>query len=105
MKARKIIAPAVCSAVILTVGYLLQALLVPKYISEAREGNLIAEYYSSPKNHDVIFVGDCEIYENIDPVALYDGYGISSYLRGICFQRPRPEIRRTAERGIQPAGF
>lgn len=82
MKARKIIAPAVCAAVILTVGYLLQALLVPKYISEAREGNLIAEYYSSPKNHDVIFVGDCEIYENIDPVALYDGYGISSYLRG-----------------------
>lgn len=49
MKARKIIAPAVCAAVILTVGYLLQALLVPKYISEAREGNLIAEYYSSPK--------------------------------------------------------
>ena len=82
MKIRKIIAPVISIAVIIVIGYLLQALLMPKYITEAREGNLVAEYYGSVKNHDVIFVGDCEIYENIDPAALYDGYGISSYLRG-----------------------
>lgn len=82
MKIKRIIRATVCIAAILIIGYLLQSLLMPKYISEAREGNLISEYYSSVKNHDVIFVGDCEIYENIDPVSLYDNYGISSYLRG-----------------------
>ena len=36
--------------------WLLQMLLMPKYMTEIREGALIAEYYDEPKNHDVIFV-------------------------------------------------
>ena len=59
-----------------------QRILVPKYVSEAQDGRLIAEYYDSHKNHDVIFVGDCEVYENISPVTLWEEYGISSYVRG-----------------------
>jgi hypothetical protein len=30
----------------------------------------------------VVFVGDCEVYENISPVKLWQDYGISSYVRG-----------------------
>lgn len=62
--------------------YAAQRVLMPKYVSEAQDGRLIAEYYDSAKNHDVVFVGDCEVYENISPVKLWQEYGISSYVRG-----------------------
>ena len=72
-------------AALLVVALLLftaQRILTPKYVSEAQDGRLIAEYYNSDQNHDVIFVGDCEVYENISPVTLWEEYGISSYVRG-----------------------
>lgn len=59
-----------------------QRILMPKYVSEAQDGRLIGEYYDSEKNHDVVFIGDCEVYENISPVTLWQEYGISSYVRG-----------------------
>ena len=61
--------------------YFAQALLMPKYMSNVKEGALIAEYYKAPKNNDVIFIGDCEVYENISPVTLWQEYGITSYPR------------------------
>lgn len=60
----------------------LQRLLMPKYMSDVVEGNLIADYYNSSYDHDVLFIGDCEVYENISPVKLWEDYGISSYIRG-----------------------
>ena len=53
------------------VFFALQRLLVPKYASYALEGGLIREYYDSPMDHDVIFVGDCEVYANFSTVALW----------------------------------
>jgi len=70
-----IIIPMVCL-------YLLQCLLVPKYASDIKEGAMIEEYYNSEKNHDVLILGDCEVYENISPVTMWENYGISSYIRG-----------------------
>lgn len=61
---------------------LLQRLVMPKYMSDVVEGAMIAEYYKEEKNHDVIFIGDCELYENISPVTLWEEYGINSYIRG-----------------------
>ncbi len=61
---------------------LLQRLVMPKYMSDVVEGAMIAEYYKEEKNHDVIFIGDCELYENISPVVLWEEYGIHSYIRG-----------------------
>ena len=61
---------------------LLQRLLMPKYMSESIEGNMVAEYYGENKDHDVIFIGDCEVYENFSPAALWSEYGINSYIRG-----------------------
>ena len=60
----------------------LQRLLVPKYATVALEGGLIREYYSSSKDHDVIFVGDCEVYANFSTIGLWEDYGITSFIRG-----------------------
>lgn len=62
--------------------YLLQHLLVPKYVSEVVEGRLIEEYYQEEKDHDVVFIGDCEVYENFSPKVLWEEYGINSFIRG-----------------------
>ena len=62
--------------------FVLQRVLMPKYVSEAVDGRLLAEYYDTAMNHDVVFVGDCEVYENISPVKLWQDYGIASYVRG-----------------------
>ncbi|MBD5551422.1 MAG: SGNH/GDSL hydrolase family protein [Lachnospiraceae bacterium] len=62
--------------------FLLQRLLMPKYVSDVVEGGLIAEYYEEEKDHDVVFIGDCEVYENFSPKVLWEDYGINSYIRG-----------------------
>jgi hypothetical protein len=59
-----------------------QQLLMPKYMSGVYEGAMLAEYYDSEKNHSVVFIGDCEVYENFSPVALWREFGIPSYIRG-----------------------
>lgn len=74
-----LVAALVLGAIILA---LLQGLLVPKYVSSAPEGNLIAEYYDNAGSNDVIFIGDCEVYENFSPPTLWEEYGITSYIRG-----------------------
>ena len=71
-------------ALCLLVGSLwfLQRLLTPKYIDDIIEGRLISEYYDNAGGNDVIFIGDCEVYENISPITLWEEYGITSYIRG-----------------------
>ena len=72
-----------CAAVaVLLVWQLLTALLTPKYMTSIPEGALIAEYYEETTPHQVLFVGDCEVYENFSPVTLWQEYGITSYIRG-----------------------
>ncbi len=51
-------------------------------MSHPYEGSFIAEYYTYEPDHEVIFLGDCEFYESISPVRLFEEYGISSYVRG-----------------------
>ena len=62
--------------------FLLQRLLMPKYMGKVVEGSFTEEYYERPMDHDVLILGDCEVYENISPVTLWREYGISSYIRG-----------------------
>ena len=66
----------------LTLCFLFQELTVPKYMSHPYEGAMMAEYYEAQTKHDVIFLGDCEFYETISPVTLWEEYGVSSYVRG-----------------------
>ena len=80
MKKRILI--TVCALLLLAVLLgVCQALVVPKY-RENQEGALIGEYYAEAGEQDVLFVGDCEVYESIVPAVLWEEYGISSYVRG-----------------------
>lgn len=60
----------------------LEHLVTPKYETNLVEGHMISEYYDEEKNHEVIFIGDCEVYANISPMVLWEEEGITSYVRG-----------------------
>jgi hypothetical protein len=79
---KKIVILAIVLVVMIVMLALLQRLLMPKYMTGIYEGAMIAEYYDDSKNHNIVFVGDCEIYENISPVTLWEKYGLTSYMRG-----------------------
>ena len=70
------------AVIVLSSLFLLQRLLTPKYVDDVVEGAFVAEYYQEEKDHDVIFIGDCEVYENFSPVALWQDYGLNTYIRG-----------------------
>lgn len=82
MKGKKICRTIATVVIIAGSLALLQRLLTPKYTDGIIEGALIAEYYGEEKDHDVIFIGDCEVYENFSPAVLWEEYGINSYIRG-----------------------
>ena len=81
MKSKKLRIFLLALCVILTL-WLLQCLLVPKYIEENEEGVLAGEYYANAGSNDVLFVGDCEVYSNFSPITLWQEYGITSIIRG-----------------------
>ncbi len=60
----------------------LNKLVAPKYQTNLVEGHMISEFYDEKMVHDVIFIGDCEVYANFSPMVLYKNYGITSYIRG-----------------------
>lgn len=82
MKKRILI--SVSAVIVLSIIFALcTALVVPKYTDATQqEGRLIGEYYGEAGGHDVIFVGDCEVYESFVPAVMWERYGISSYVRG-----------------------
>lgn len=79
---KKLLKFTISALIVLGGLFLLQRLLMPKYVDGIVEGAFIAEYYQEEKNHDVIFIGDCEVYENFSPAVLWSEYGINSYIRG-----------------------
>ena len=60
----------------------LQRLVVPKYQEELVEGAMTREYYEDDKNHQILFLGDCEVYSNYSPITLFNEFGYTSYIRG-----------------------
>ena len=81
MKKTLISCTAILLAAILLLGFV-QMLVTPKYMTSSQDGALIAEYYSETTPHDVVFIGDCEVYECFTPPTLWQEYGITSYVRG-----------------------
>lgn len=72
-------------AVVLAFALLLSLatmLLQPKYMTDLVEGSMLSQYYQEAGGHDVIFIGDCEVYANFSPMELYREAGITSYIRG-----------------------
>lgn len=82
MKKKKILVGVVSVVLVIIIFAGLSRLVMPKYADGILEGAFIREYYDETTPHDVIFVGDCEVYENFSPVALWRDYGITSYIRG-----------------------
>lgn len=78
---KKIFISVAAILVLVTLLLALNALVVPKYVTNP-EGNLTGEYYADKGGHDVIFVGDCEVYESFVPSVMWEKYGITSYIRG-----------------------
>lgn len=72
------------AAAVLALAVLLaaQRLVVPKYADSFVEGGFTEEYYGETTPHDVLMVGDCEVYESFSPVDLWRDFGITSYIRG-----------------------
>lgn len=82
-RGKKIAVGGISLIVAVALFFGLQRLVVPKYAGDTPlEGNFTAEYYEEDAGHDVIMVGDCEVYENFDPMVLWKEYGITSYIRG-----------------------
>ncbi len=69
-------------AVLLLLLTLATLLLQPKYMTDLVEGSMISQYYREAGGHDVIFVGDCEVYANFTPMEMYRQAGITAYVRG-----------------------
>ncbi|MCD8118259.1 MAG: SGNH/GDSL hydrolase family protein [Lachnospiraceae bacterium] len=57
-------------------------LLEPKYATELEEGSMISEYYAETTGHDVIILGDSEVYSNFSPLEMYREAGITAWVRG-----------------------
>ena len=82
MKKKNVFVVLLVIAVTIGCLWFLQKLLVPKYQTGIVEGSMIEEYYKDESDHEVVFIGDCEIYENFSPITLWEEYGITSYMRG-----------------------
>lgn len=78
---KKILIGVVALLVLAIVLGTLQKLVSPKYVTNS-EGLLSGGYYEDAGDHDVILVGDCEVYEAFVPSVLWEEYGITSYVRG-----------------------
>ncbi|MCD8027167.1 MAG: hypothetical protein LUF02_00555 [Erysipelotrichaceae bacterium] len=81
-KLKKIVIVVISICIFVSTFFFLQELLQPKYMTSVFEGNLTGDYYDNEHDNDVIFIGDCEVYENISPIAIWENYGIKSYIRG-----------------------
>lgn len=81
-KTKTIFSVAAVLLIFLIVLGLTDRLLQPKYMTDLTEGSMTAQYYREAGGHDVIFIGDCEVYANFSPMELYRQQGITAYVRG-----------------------
>lgn len=65
---------------VLLLGFFTQ-LVQPKYMTDLIEGSMVSQYYHETKDHDVIFLGDSQIYAQFSPMEIYRQTGITAYLR------------------------
>jgi hypothetical protein len=86
MKNKKLLKNVLSVLVVLLVFVLalgmVTRLLEPKYMTDLVEGSFTAQYYREAGGHDVVFIGDCEVYSNFSPMEMYRQQGITAYVRG-----------------------
>ena len=82
MKIKKLLSIIAVILSAIAIFVFLTELLSPKYATDLVEGSMISQYYDEAGGHDVIFIGDCEVYANISPMEMYRSNGITAYVRG-----------------------
>lgn len=81
-KCKTVLSLILVLAIFVMVFALVSRLLAPKYMTDLEEGSMLAQYYREAGDHDVIFIGDCEVYANFSPMEMYRSNGITAYVRG-----------------------
>ena len=82
MQKKRLIRCITATAVFAIIFLLLQQLLTPKYATSLFHGNMTREYYASAKDHNILFIGDCEVFATFSPVTLWENFGVTSFIRG-----------------------
>ena len=84
MKRNRWIAPVFSLLLAAVLIWGLGRLVRPKYASGLTlEGGMVENWYAHEgQGHQVLFVGDCEVYESFSPVTLFNEFGATSYIRG-----------------------
>ena len=84
MKKRSWFAPIAALVLVALLVWGLGRLVRPKYASGITlEGSMVENWYDHVgEGHQVLFVGDCEVYESFSPVTLFNEFGATSYIRG-----------------------
>ena len=82
MNKKNVIKIIVMIIIFIAIFLLLNRLVEPKYSTDLIEGSMTSSYYEEDKNHEVIILGDCEVYANFSPLVMYEEQGITSYVRG-----------------------
>ena len=81
-KLKTILSVILVLAVFVGMFSVVSRLLAPKYMTDLEEGSMISQYYREAGGHDVVFIGDCEVYANFSPMEMYRNNGITAYVRG-----------------------
>lgn len=81
-KMKNVLSVAAVALILVLLFCLVSRLLQPKYMTDLVEGSMLSQYYREYGGHDVVFIGDCEVYANFTPMEMYRTQGITAYVRG-----------------------
>lgn len=82
MKIKKITKTCFIILASLFLFWTLNLLFMPKYIESDNDGRISAEFNREKLNNNVLFVGSSVVYSAINPIILWEKYGIASFDRG-----------------------
>lgn len=79
MKTRKITEFCLIFAASLLIFTTLNLLFMPKYIESDNDGRITAEFQREKLNNDVLFIGSSVVYSGVNPIVMWERYGMASY--------------------------
>lgn len=86
MKTKKLIKICLIFAASLFLFLTLNLLFMPKYIESDNDGRITAEFEREKLNNDVLFVGSSVVYSGVNPIVLWERYGMASFDRSTSSQ-------------------
>lgn len=88
---KKVVKSVVFAGILVGITFFLQAVLVPKWESDGKwepVTNIVDGFYDEEKNSmDVIYLGSSNAFYDINPLVIWEEYGITGYVLGSGEQR------------------